>query len=140
MPVLMGSWTLAISGGASYALRIPLQLITPGHVATRFRTESVNRAKVRTVKLTGSDFYEVEGRIDLIDDPDSAMTVLLAGMDGSDLILSDGTNNYTCILVSPAGDSLDLLRDGQALRVFKEYTVTVRLRRKDGGTFTAILT
>lgn len=139
MAVLMGAWTLAISGSTTYSLRIPLQSIQPGHVQTRIRTESVDKSTQRTTTI-GSGYYEVVGFVDLIDDPDTVLTVIIAGMDGSDLVLSDGTTNYTCTLVEPAGERLELPRSPQAMRVFKEYGLTIRLRRKDGGKFTEILT
>lgn len=119
----------------------PLRDPRPAKVRARFEAWSLDGSQ-REVLTIGSGMPEILAEIRFADDGPDLLDMLDAGASGATLTyypdLDQTGTNYPCLLVEPAGDRVEALRD-RARSIRGEYEVTVRLRRTDGGTFDALL-
>lgn len=143
MPVLAGTDTLAATDPDTsitytYPLRLPLQQIEPGYRQRRYVVESLDYT-TRNVITVGSGIAEFHGVIAYDEHPNTLLKVLTLGANGVQVTYYDSRKSLThyCMLIEPAGDLIALLRETRSAPQFIEYTIPIRLRKNEAGSFDA---
>lgn len=126
------------SGDVTVALNFPLFRAAPGKWKRRWTTENLSGTAWETITV-GSALNEAVGTLRFIDNPTAVLTWLDWAMDGGvwryvPSLASPANEIGSLLLVEPAGELVDLGVDEDVLSR-GEFTLQLRARRTDGGTF-----
>lgn len=131
------------AGTVTVALDWPLLNPEPAEVRRRYYAESLD-GTAREVLEIGSGVHEITAEIRFQESAPDLLTALAEGASGVQLdyypdTVGSPSTFYPCQLMEPTGDRISLPRDQDRGVSHGEFSVAVRLRRLDGGTFDALL-
>lgn len=122
-----------------HLLDAPLREVVPGHTASIYRAESLDKTNVQTFSV-GNGAYELEGKVRFDANPQSLIDVVKAGSQGKTLTyypnLSDPDTAFSCTLISPMSPTQVGMDSDRGVHGDRE--ITLRLRKTDETPFTPI--